>query len=151
MTDREIYEQLREPLMRFAASLVGRDAAHDLVADAVTATIARRRLADLDNPQAYLMKAVINRARSQSRARTREERAVSRMSADVAAPEPEVGDPQIIETVTSLPMQQRAAIFLVYWEDLSPSEAAEIMGIRPGTLRRYLHLAREKLREHLNE
>lgn len=151
MTDREIYEQVREPLMRFAASLVGRDAAHDLVADAVTSTIARRRLSDMENPQAYLMQAVLNRARSSGRSRAREQHALSKLNTQVSAPESEVADPRVVETVASLPVQQRAAVFLVYWEDMTPSEAAELMGVRPATLRRYLHLAREKLRRHLDE
>lgn len=151
MTDREIYEQVREPLMRFATSLVGRDAAHDLVADAVTSTIARRRLSDMENPQAYLMQAVLNRARSSGRSRAREKHALSKLNTQVSAPESEVADPRVVETVASLPVQQRAAVFLVYWEDMTPSEAAELMGVRPATLRRYLHLAREKLRRHLDE
>lgn len=137
--------------MRFAASLVGRDAAHDLVADAVTATIARGRLSDLENPQAYLMQAVLNRARSRGRSRVRERRALSKMNTNVTLPESEVADPRIVETVASLPVQQRAAIYLVYWEDMSSSEAAELMGVRPATVRRYLHIAREKLRRHLDE
>ena len=137
--------------MRFAASLVGREAAHDLVADAVTATIARRRLSDLENPQAYLMQAVLNGARSRGRSEVRERRAFSSLDRNPSIPEPEMADPRIVATVASLPVQQRAAIFLVYWEDLSPSEAAELMGVRPATLRRYLHLAREKLRSHLDE
>jgi DNA-directed RNA polymerase specialized sigma24 family protein len=50
-----------------------------------------------------------------------------------------------------LPLQQRAAIYLVYWEGCEPTEAARLLGVQPGTLRRYLHLAREKLRRYLDE
>lgn len=137
--------------MRFATSLGGRDGAHDLVSDAVTATIARRRLSELENPLAYLMQAVLNRARSTGRSRVRERRALSRLTIQVGSIESEVGDPAIFATVAELPVQQRAAVFLVYWEDMTPSAAAELMGVRPATLRRYLHLAREKLRRHINE
>ena len=151
MTDREIYEQLREPLMRFAASLVGPDGAHDLVAEVLTATLAHRKLSDLERPKAYLMQAVINRARSAGRARVREKSALSRLNSEAGRSDPDLVDPGIVETVAALPVQQRAAIFLVYWEDMTPTDAAEAMGVRPATLRRYLHLAREKLRRYLDE
>lgn len=44
MTDREIYEELQGPLMRFAASLVGPQNAGDLVSEAVVATLGNRTL-----------------------------------------------------------------------------------------------------------
>ena len=152
MTDREIYEKVRGPLMRFAASLVGPDDAADLVSEAVVATLQRRSLASIERPQAYLMQAVLNRARSHGRRMARERRAVARLG---AAPTVEDGTylfmPDVARTVADLPMQQRAAIYLVYWEDLDPSEAARLLGVRPGTLRRYLHLARKKLRRYFDE
>lgn len=150
MSDQEIYEQLRVPLMRFAASLVGPDDAHDLVADAVAATIQRHRLSDLRNPTAYLMRAVLNNARSAGRRLSRERRALARISALPVAYEQDVIESSVLATVAALPLQQRAAIYLVYWEDLSPTEAATRMGVRPATLRRYLHIARKKLIGHLD-
>lgn len=147
-----MYEQVRGPLMRFAASLVGPDGASDLVSEVVVATMQRRALSSLDDPKAYLMQAVLNRARSRGRQLARERHAVSRLraagSGDQLAGE---GDLDVVRLVAGLPVRQRAAVFLVYWEDLAPSEAAELMGVRPGTLRRYLYLAREKLRGHLDE
>jgi DNA-directed RNA polymerase specialized sigma24 family protein len=38
----------------------------------------------------------------------------------------------------------------VYWLGFSPSEAASVMDCRPGTVRRYLHLARNTLKEVLD-
>ena len=138
--------------MRFAASLVGPDEAPDLVSEVVVATIQRRALTSLQDPKAYLMQAVLNRARSRGRQSARERQAVSRLSATASeAQGPSEADPEIVRLVADLPIRQRAAVFLVYWEDLSPTDAAELMGVRPGTLRRYLHLAREKLRSHLDE
>lgn len=152
VTDRDVYEAVRAPLMRFAASLVGRDEAADLVSEVVVAVMQRRALSSLENPKAYLMQAVLNRAKSRGRRLDRERRAVARLGALSRPPDQfEASDPDVVRTVVSLPPQQRAAVFLVYWEDLSPSEAAELLGVRPGTLRRYLYLAREKLRRHLDE
>ena len=50
-----------------------------------------------------------------------------------------------------LPPRQRAATFLVYWEGHTPVSAAELMGCRPATVRRYLHLAHRKLEEMIDE
>ena len=46
----------------------------------------------------------------------------------------------------ALPARQRAATYLVYWEGRSIAEASTLMGIRPGTVKRYLHLARRTLK-----
>lgn len=152
MKDRDVYEELRAPLMRFASSLVGPNDAADLVSEVIVAAIQRRPLSSLENPKAYLMQALLNRARSRGRRLDREQKAVARLRA-IPFPQEhtEVSDPGVTDTVATLPPQQRAAVFLVYWEDLSPSEAAKLLGVRPATLRRYLHLARSKLRKHLDE
>jgi RNA polymerase sigma factor (sigma-70 family) len=154
LTDEEIYEEVRGPLMRFAASLVGPDRASDLVSEAMVATLQQRTLADLDNPQAYLMQSVLNRARSMGRTLSRERRAISRMPVGVSdgtEPVDLLLNADIVDAVAELPVRQRAAIYLVYWADMDASEAAELMGIRPATLRRYLFLARNKLRKWIDE
>ncbi|MFZ0546148.1 MAG: sigma-70 family RNA polymerase sigma factor [Candidatus Promineifilaceae bacterium] len=153
MTDQAIYEEVRGPLMRFAASLVGPDGAADLVSEVMVATLQRRSLLSLDNPQAYLMQAVLNRARTAHRRLDREREALTRHGLAARREEPAADyfvGADVIRTVAELPLQQRAAIYLVYWMDMEPSEAAETLGIRPATLRRYLHLAREKLRRYLD-
>lgn len=140
--------------MRFAASLVGPDRASDLVSEVMVATLQQRTLADLENPKAYLMQSVLNRARSMGRTLSRERRAMNRLPVDgPASPEPVdlLLNADIVDAVAELPVQQRAAIYLVYWADLDASEAAELMGIRPATLRRYLFLARNKLRKWIDE
>lgn len=136
--------------MRFAASLVGPSEAADLVSEAVVATLQRHTLSSLDNPRAYLMQAVLNRARSRARHLERERRALARHGAE-SVPDPAEVISDITQAVAGLPPQQRAAIFLVYWEDMEPSEAALLLGLRPGTMRRYLHLARRRLRRLLDD
>ena len=150
MTEREIYEDLRGPLLRFAASLVGRSEAPDLVSEVVVSTLQRRSLGSLDNPKAYLMQAIHNRAKTRIRHAVRERTAIGRLREET---DHGLGaDPSgVVETVAALPARQRAAIYLVYWEGMNPSEAAAHLGVRPATLRRYLHLARNKLRRHLND
>lgn len=53
--------------------------------------------------------------------------------------------------IMELPTQQRAAAYLVFFLEHTPSEAGELMGIRPGTIRRYLDLARRKIAEALDD
>jgi RNA polymerase sigma factor (sigma-70 family) len=140
--------------MRFAASLVGPDRAADLVSEVMVSTLQRRSLESLDNPEAYLMQAVLNRARSAHRRLAREREALSRFVAVPAGEDPTVDflvGADIVRAVAELPLRQRAAVYLVYWLDQEPSVAAELLGVRPGTLRRYLHLARKKLRRYLDE
>ncbi len=45
-----------------------------------------------------------------------------------------------------LPLRQRTATFLAYWGDLSIAETSRLMGARPGSVKRYLHLARRSLK-----
>ena len=140
--------------MRFAASLVGPDRASDLVSEVMVATLQQRTLADLENPKAYLMQSVLNRARSMGRTLSRERRAMNRLPVDgPASPEPVdlLLNADIVDAVAELPVQQRAAIYLVYWADLDATGAAGLMGIRPATLRRYLFLARTKMRKWIDE
>ena len=152
MTDREIYEKFRRSLMRFAASLVGPDDADDILSDAVVRTLRRGPLTSLDNPRANLMQAVLNTARDRGRRLTRERAAVARhASMPEAVPVVSIDSPELTETVMRLPVRQRTAVFLVYFEDMTPSDAADVLGVWPATLRRYLALARRKLRGWLDE
>lgn len=138
--------------MRFAASLVGTEDAEDVVSDAVVRTLRRGPLGSLDNPRAYLMQAVLNTARDRGRRLIRERTAVARhVGMRDAVPVVSIESSELTETVMRLPIRQRAAIYLVYFEDMAPSDAAAVLGVRPATLRRYLLLARRKLQGWLGE
>jgi RNA polymerase sigma factor (sigma-70 family) len=51
--------------------------------------------------------------------------------------------------VRRLPEKQRDAVLLVYAEELSHAEAAEIMGIKEATVSSHVHEARKTLRGFL--
>ena len=53
--------------------------------------------------------------------------------------------------VRALPASEREVLLLVAWEQLTPAEAAEVLGIRQGTARSRLHRARTALRLALGE
>ena len=144
-SDAEIYQKHRDDLIKYATALVGRDDAADVVSTVVLRVLARGSLADLREPRPYLFRAVLNEARSTLRRRR------------PVWSTPPTGEaeldirPEVVREVLNLPARQRAATYLVYWESLSIGEAAELMGAQPGTVKRYLHLARNRLRGTLSE
>lgn len=151
MNDAEIYTNLRMDLMRYATALVGVSDAGDVVSSVVTRVMAKDRLVGLDEPKAYLMRSILNEVRMRHRSRTREAQAVLALKAD--APDRRQDDhiDHVPDLIMDLPPSNRAAVFLAYYEQYTPTEIAELMGCRAGTVRRYLHLARAKLKEVINE
>lgn len=145
-TDREIYESTAPALMRFATALVGPDDAADVVSAVVVRVLGRRSLSSIENPEAYLMQAVMNEVRQLHRRRTRERRAMVRVGPGPDARDTaELARTDLTDAVMALPPQQRAAAYLVYWCGYSAADAAGLMGWSDGTVRRYLHLVRKKL------
>jgi RNA polymerase sigma-70 factor, ECF subfamily len=144
--DEMIYNTLSGELVRYASALVGPDDGPDLLSAVITRTLANQHLSDLDNPRLYLFKAIGNEARSHKRRYAT--RQVVRLH--VPQPGPPPGPDGAIDAVMNLPVRQRSATYLVYWLGYTPAEAAEAMGCRPATVRRYLYLARAKLRGSLD-
>jgi RNA polymerase sigma-70 factor (ECF subfamily) len=139
-----------EELVRFASVLVGPDDAHDVVSSAML------RLLDgkphqVTRPKAYLYQAVANQARNHKRResrRRRRERLAADWDGQVTTPEPY---PEVRKAIQALSVRQRAVIYLTYWADLTESDIAEHLGIRPGTVRRHLARARQHLRRALDD
>lgn len=142
-TDADVYLKLRHHMLRYATSLVGQSRSEDLVSTVIVRTIQRQPLSAIDDPRAYLMKAVLNEARTVWR-RRRTEPLPDSLAGDLPG--------EVIETldvVWRLPVQQRAVVYLFYWEGHPVKEIAELMGLRPGTVKRYLHNARKRLERDL--
>jgi RNA polymerase sigma-70 factor (ECF subfamily) len=128
-------------LVRYAAALVGPSEAEDVVMTAAGRAIRRVSLSQLENPRGYLMKGVLNEARGRGRRR----RPLRLDHQDVAI-EMDQGMAEILDVLLTLPIRQRAAVYLYYWDRAPISDIAETMGIGAGTVKRYLHLARNKLK-----
>lgn len=141
----EFFRSHRDELLRYATALVGPSDAADVVSRVIVRILSARgrRIRDL---RSYSMKAVLNESRSWLRRR----RSSPLTDADALIFDPEP-IPEVVTEVMRLPVRQRAAIYLVYWVGMSPSQAAQVMGVKPGTARRYLHLARRRLKEALDE
>lgn len=59
--------------------------------------------------------------------------------------------PALRAALEGLPAGEREVVLLAAWEQLSPSESGQVLGIPAGTVRSRLHRARTRLREHLSE
>lgn len=77
--------------------------------------------------------------------RLRAERAAS------TAPLTEPGDLDVLDAVKTLPVQQRAAVVLFYFEDAAVNEIADLLGCSPATARVHLHRARARLGQLLGD
>jgi RNA polymerase sigma factor (sigma-70 family) len=138
-----MFEREREGLVRLAHAITGSNqVAEDLVHDAYLRWIDR---SDLTNPGGYLRTVVVNLARDALRRRDVAER--------IAGERPVLlGEPDLDETwavVRSLPERYRVALALKFYEDLSERQIAELMGVRPGTVKSLIHRGLQKVRTEL--
>lgn len=146
----EAYRRYCHDLVRFATILVGPDAAHDVVSEAVLRVL-QRDSSGIDNPKAYLYRATANQARNyrrgEARRRHREETAPRR---DPVSSQPEP-HPEVREAIERLSVRQKAVVFLSYWEGLHEDTVAQHLGITTGSVRRHLHRAKQHLRRALHD
>ena len=149
-TDRELYLLHGPSVMRFAASLLGPVDAPDVVHDAMASLLASGVLAEADNPRALMYRAVLARARSFHRASFRRRRRERRFASNIVVAAPDVM-PEVARAVAALSSQQRACVFLTYWEDMSLVQIADHLGIAEGTVKQHLARARRHLKEVLDD
>lgn len=132
--------------------------AEELVQEAIVKVFVRRpRLTDTAAAEQYVRLSmrtlVIDRARKDKRFR---DFAASQPHDDA---EPEGGDVvhaisdrvAVARALAGLAPQQRVAIALRYWDDMTVSEVAAAMHVKVGTVKRYLHDAAAVLRPLLGE
>ena len=120
--------------------------AEDVVQDAFAAVYGR--FDGIDNPAAYLRRAVVNGVYERSRRTGREQRRL----ALVGRTTPQwVDGPSggLIDAIARLPLNQRTAIVLRYWRDLDDQTIADAMGVRRGTVRSLLSRGTAQLRKEI--
>jgi RNA polymerase sigma-70 factor (sigma-E family) len=139
--------------IRLAMLLTGdRWRAEELLQDSLVKVYERwRRLSRLDDPHAYLRRALVNNHTSGWRRRRRES-----LVADVpdrAAPGGDVGPDAVVlrRALMSLPPKQRAVVVLRHYEDLTEREVAQVLRCSLGTVKSQNARALEKLRLLLDE
>ncbi len=143
--DEAIYTKVKDDLIRYATVLVGPDRADDVVSTIMVRVLNKRLLSSLDEPRPYLFRSVLNEARGVLRGKRSAPLPLEPASTEMTEP-----DWTVVQAVASLPPRQRAAVFLRYWEDLPIAQVADLMGARPGTIKRYLHLAHRSMKGALS-
>jgi RNA polymerase sigma-70 factor (sigma-E family) len=154
----ELYHHRRLALVRLALLLVDDlPTAEDVVQDAFTALLRRhgRRLANLDDPEAYLRTSVVNGARSVLRRRRTArahipERERSFPSADHSVLLAETHQ-EVIDALQRLTRRQREVLVLRYWSDLTEAQIADTLGVSRGTVKSTASRALEALGRQLEE
>jgi RNA polymerase sigma-70 factor (sigma-E family) len=139
----EFYRAQHEPMLRLAYLLTqSRAIAEELVQDSFIRV--QPRWATLDEPAAYLRRAVTNACYSYHRRRHLEE-AVAHEPSGPAAPEHD----EMWDALARLAPRRRAVLVLRYYLDLSEAEIADALGCRPGTVKSMGHRALADLRKAL--
>ena len=142
-------------LRRYAWSLLrDRDAADDLVQDALERAVGRWRLRRRDGSvRAWLFAILHNRFVSQMRAERRRGTQVDYadgLAAPEAPPDGRLMLRDVLAGLDGLPEDQRAVLLLVGVEEFDYAEAARILGVPVGTVMSRLSRGRERLRLHLD-
>lgn len=134
----ELYARHAPEALRLAYLITGdRALAEDLVQDAfvkVTGRLLHLRSSGMFH--SYLRVTVVNLARSHGRRKAVERSFAERTAAPgpVGAFDPSDRD-ELRTALLSLPIRQRTAVVLRYYEDLSESQVAEVMRCRPTAVR----------------
>lgn len=140
---------------RLAAAIVGPDDAADATQEALlSAWRELPKLRDVNRFEPWLRRIVVNRCRKFLRGRSRRIRplpldpAAGHDAPDPGTPvEAQVTEQSVLDAVyEQLAPEQRALVSLHYTMDLSIREAAEVLGIRPGTAKSRLNKALATLR-----
>jgi RNA polymerase sigma factor (sigma-70 family) len=139
----DLFRTRYEPMVRVAFLLVAsRAEAEDVVQDAFARI--ELRWARLDNAEGYLHRCVVNRSYDVLRRRRLEQRFRLLHRDDTAT---ELGADELGDALASLAPKRRAAVVLRYYAGLPEREIAEVLRVRPGTVKSMLHRALAQLRE----
>jgi len=150
----ELYAVHSADVLRLAYLLTGDSSqAEDLVQDAFVRLAGR--LVHLRDPagfHAYLRITLVNLARSQFRRRRLERRYAQRQQPPTPVPEPDVSErAQMRVALLALPVRQRMAVVLRFYEDLSEAQTAELMHCGTGAVNSLVSRAMASLRTTIGE
>ena len=147
--ERELVAELYPSLRRFASVVSPpEDDPNDLVQEALLRTLRRGPLTDLDDPGAYVRRAVFNLASTRRRSLARQRRALTRL-----------GPPEEVRTVHSwdveelltLPPRARAVLYLRIIEGRPFDEIADVLGCSRVAARATASRATRRLRAQLSK
>lgn len=126
--------------------------ADDVTSDVLVAVYLKWQRGRVDDPRAYLRRAVVNRVTSGFRRLAVQRRYVATQLApddprhQGAFDERLAQSDQLRRALARLPVRQRAAVVLRFYEDLSEAETAAALGCSVGTVKSQVHHGVARLR-----
>jgi len=149
-TDRSewgIVADLYEPLRRFAAVVAPLDLdPDDLLQESLLSVLRARRLGDVEYPEAYLRRVIVNAATSHNRRMGIRRRVMARYRAGVEA-NTSPSYPSDLSDLEQLPPRERGAIYLHEVEGLRYSDVAEMLGCSESAARKAGMRGRRRLHD----
>jgi RNA polymerase sigma-70 factor (ECF subfamily) len=144
-----LYYEHAPAVLAYALRRAGRDVAHDVVAD--TFLVLWRRFDELpDEPLPWLYGVARRTLANHRRGERRRELLLARLAR--REPDPSVeADDRVLRALASLRPAERELLMLVAWEELTPAEAALVLGCSANACRIRLHRGRRKLERALAE
>jgi RNA polymerase sigma-70 factor, ECF subfamily len=153
-----LYRDQGRAILAYALRRVeGPEDAADVVAE--TFLVAWRRLDEVPNDAAARLwlfgvarRVIANRHRSERRRTRLAERLAESLRTGLATqPAPAGEAAEVLRAISELGDDDRELLLLVAWEELSPGEAAKVLGISSLAARSRLHRARRRLRALLEQ
>lgn len=145
-----LYRERHAHFVRVAGAVLGDgEAGRDAVQSAFATAVSRRASYRGSGPlEAWLWRIVFNEARRLARERARTAFADAEAGSHNGSSGDELG---LRSWIASLPVRQRAALFLRYYADLDYRTIADVLGVEVGTVSATLSAAHTALRRALKE
>lgn len=153
----DFFENRLRRALRLAYVMCGNEQeAEDIVAEAFARMYVPWMQGDIEEPVAYLRRAIANQVNSRWRHKNVERRYDTRVkslwkSEAPGADEALAARDAVHEAMASLPEKQRMVVALRYLEDLSEAETAAILDINIGTVKSHASRGLQRLREVMAE
>ncbi len=152
----ETFEAERSPALRLAYAMTGDAAlAEDVVAEAFARMYERWAKGKIDNPTAYVRRAVVNEVRSTWRRRAVRRKHAERerhVEPSTSFRADRIADADVLQrALVTLAPRQRAVVVMRVVDDLSEQDVADALGCSVGTVKAYLSRGLQRLRACLEE
>lgn len=123
----------------------------DLVQEALFRTLRAVGLAELQDPEAYIRRVIVNLSSNDRRSRGRTRRGLDRLMAAVPADGRRDDYPSDLADLWALAPRARAVLYLSEVERVPHAEIATSLGITESQSRKLASTARRRLREHIED
>jgi RNA polymerase sigma-70 factor (ECF subfamily) len=144
---RRSWIEIYKPLV---ATICDPDLAAEAVDEAMGRAYARwQRVSGIANPEGWIYRVAYRWAIDRLRRRSTERRLLPRLLPGSPSGDQPPVEPRLQGALSALPMEQRAVVVLSCVFDWSEAEIADVLGVRPGTVKSRLHRGLARLREEL--